>query len=360
MDLTLYGWNARIAEEFMPYRQYGYLPARISLEQKTHYMAFTEAGEIPALVTGKFSYEVVAESDMPVVGDWVAVTVLDETPAKALIHAVLPRGSRFSRQEPGKRTREQVVAANIDTVFCVIGLDANYRASRIERYLSVAWESGAAPVVLLTKADLCDDVPAVLSEAQSLAPGVPVHAISVLHEVGIAALAPYCTPGNTMALLGSSGVGKSTLLNRLLGSEAQRVQEVREQDSRGRHTTTTRQMFTLPGGALMIDTPGLRELQLWDADEGLSAAFTEIEALARNCRYVDCRHEGEPGCRIQQALVSGELSQKRFESYQKLQRELAYQARRIDHRAEMEERLKWKRIAKDIKAHFREQRERGR
>lgn len=350
MKLSDLGFDSIFKSSFSEYEAEGYSPARISLEHKGHYIVFTEQGEMSAIPTGKMYYEA-DEKGFPVVGDWVAVRILDEQPPHAMIHAVLPRKSKFSRKEPGSRVVEQAVAANVDTAFIVVGLDHNFRARRIERYLTLAWESGAEPVVLLTKADVCDDVDDKLNAAIASAPGVPVHALSVYENQGLEQLTGYLSQGRTIALLGSSGVGKSTIINHLLGREIQRVQEVRDMDSRGRHTTTSRQMFILPSGALMIDTPGMRELQLWNADEGLGEAFSDIESLAADCRFTDCSHSDEPGCRVREALETGELDPARFESYRKLQKELNYLERKQDMGAAQAERSKWKKIHKQIR-HF--------
>jgi len=349
MRLTLeaLGWNDHWAGCFAPYRAEGYDAGRISLEQKQLYAVWTARhGEIPAVLTGKYYYEAEERGDLPAVGDWAIIRIHEETAPKATIHGLLPRRSKFSRQAAGARGGEQLLAANVDTVLLVMGLDGNYNLRRIERYVAVAWESGAEPVVLLTKADLCDEVEERVREVGNSAPGVPVHALSVQAGQGLEELEPYLAPGRTLALLGSSGVGKSTLLNHLLGEDAQRVQEVRGMDDHGRHTTTHRELFLLPGGAWIIDTPGMRELQLWHADEGLAGAFPEIDALARQCRYDDCQHRQEPGCRVRAALEDGALDPARYENYRKMERELHYQASREDARLREERDRRWKQIGK--------------
>ena len=309
-------------------------------------MVLTEFGEMPGIPSGKLYYEA---SQMPVVGDWVVAQILDEQPKKAILHAVLPRKSKFSRKEAGKRTSEQAIAANVDTLFLVIGLDGNFSLRRIERYLTLAWESGAQPVVLLTKADVCDDLDQRLAEVHGSAPGVQVHAVSVYTGSGLDQLDQYLTEGTTIALIGSSGVGKSTLTNHLLGQTVQKVRDVREMDSKGRHTTTHRQMFILPSGALLIDTPGMRELQLWCGDESIGGAFPDIDELARDCRFSDCRHTDEPGCRVRQALEEGTLDSARFDNYCRMLREVQYLERRQESSAAVVERQKWKKIHKQIK-----------
>jgi len=351
LELTLedLGFDDEFADRFGAYASEGYRPGRISLEHKNLYTVLTGNDEMMAFPTGRMYYDALGREDLPVVGDWVAARIFDEQPPKAVIHAILPRRSKFSRKQAGKRIAEQPLAANIDTVFVVIGLDGDYSVRRVERYLTLAWESGAEPVVLLTKSDLCPEVEERLAEVEASAPGVPVHALSVIEQQGLEQLPRYLVRGKTVALLGSSGVGKSTILNHLLGREVQRTQEVREDDSRGRHTTTHRQMFVLPPGGLVIDTPGMRELQLWNAEGGLADAFSDISALAEGCRFADCRHENEPGCRVQEALSTGVLSEGRFESYRKLRKELSYLERKQDVEAAQIEKEKWKKIHKQIR-----------
>lgn len=347
MNFTNLGWSDEFARSFEPYRQQGFLAGRLTLEHKQRYAVVTaEHGEIPAVVTGKLLYEASSRESLPVVGDWVVVHVLGAEAPQAIIHQVLPRVSRFSRQAAGRDYAPQPVAANIDLAFLLLGLDGNYNLRRLERLLLLTHESGAQPVVLLTKADLCSQLEACLREVATVANDAPVYALSTLNGQGLSALDEYLRPGRTVALLGSSGVGKSTLLNHLLGQAVMRTQAVREDDSRGRHTTTHRQLFMLPTGACLIDTPGMRELQLWGDEEGLDSAFPEIEALARHCHFADCRHQGEPGCAVQAAVQDGTLGSERLVSYQKLQRELQYLASKTD-RAEAEAiNRKWKQIRK--------------
>lgn len=345
MTLPDLGWRDAFAAAFTPYTE-TCIPARVVLEQKNLYRVLTPDGEWPALVTGRFTYEAATRMDYPVVGDWVAATLAGDT---ALIHAVLPRRSLFARKEAGARTAAQPVAANVDTALLVMGLDDNYRLGRIERYLALAWESGAEPVVLLTKADLCPEVETRVAAVEAAAPGVPVHALSVYSGDGLAALTDYLQPGQTVVLLGSSGVGKSTLVNHLLGEARQRVNEIRAADGRGRHTTTHRQLFLLPGRALLIDTPGMRELQLWHADDGLAETFADIDALAAECRFVDCEHGGEPGCRVQAAVSAGTLDPQRLERYYKLRKELAFLQLREEQGVAQAERARWKAVSREIK-----------
>jgi ribosome biogenesis GTPase len=341
VDLRLLGWNDSFAAAFAPLAAEGLAPARVTAAYRERWRVHTGAAEPLAVVRGKLRYEAGGPQDLPVAGDWVAVEAPDGD-SEAVIHAVLPRRSQFSRRAAGERTEEQVLAANIDTVFLVSGLDGDYNLRRIERYLTAAWDSGARPVVLLNKADVCPDAASRLAEVEAAAAGVAVHLVSAASGDGVEALAPYLAAGETAAFLGSSGVGKSTLINRLLGHTAQKVSEVRVSDSRGRHTTTHREIFLLPGGGLLLDTPGLRELEVWAGESGLSSTFEDIEEVSLRCKFRDCRHQGEPGCAVAEAVSSGALDPERLESYRKLERELRYQVRRRDAavRAEENERNK--------------------
>ena len=343
------GWNPRFAAYFAEYSQRGMCPARIVFEGRSNYRVITEYGEMSAVLTGKLMHASEGREDLPVVGDWVAADILDESPKRAVVGAILPRVSVFARKEAGERVRQQPVAANVDTVFIASGLDGDFSLRRIERYLALAWESGALPVVLLTKSDLCADVESRIREVEDIAPGVFVHALSIIQQTGFDGIDDYLVKGKTVALLGSSGVGKSTIINYLLGNTVQQVNEVRENDSRGRHTTTSRQIFITPSGGLVVDTPGMRELQLWNASDGLGEAFRDIEEIATNCRFGDCRHESEPGCAVQNALRTGRLDPLRMESYRKLLRELHHLEVRQNKSAAAEERDKWKQIHKEIR-----------
>lgn len=349
MSLPSLGWNARFEESFTEHRTRGLIPARIAREDRTRYVVLGEGGARPAELAGRLRHDARTRADMPAVGDWVAVRPGAASPA--IIEAVLPRTSAFVRKDVGDAAIEQVVAANVDTVFLVSGLDLDYNPRRIERYLAAAWESGATPVVVLNKADLDPDRDARVAETQALAPGAAVIAVSALEGDGIAALEPWLQPGRTVALLGSSGVGKSTLVNALLGEDRQATGAVREHDSRGRHTTTHRELVVLPGGALLLDTPGMRVLKLWGDEDSVDGAFPEIASLAEGCRFRDCRHESEPGCAVLAAEAEGSLAADRLASWRKLQREAHWLATRVDARARAAEEAKWKAIHKSMRDH---------
>jgi ribosome biogenesis GTPase len=344
MILSELGWDATLSAHFAPWEEAGCLPARVLLEHATGYLVATARGELPGVLTGHLRYTTDAPEELPAVGDWVAIRDHDNL---ATLHGVLPRRSRILRKAAGRRTQAQVLAANVDTVLLVMGLDGNYNLRRLERARVLAADSGADSVVILTKADLCDDVEARVAAVAAIAGGAPVHAINTPGGDGLDAVRAYLTPGHTLVLLGSSGVGKSTLLNALLGHEAMRTNTVRVTDDHGRHTTTHRQLVRLPGGAMIIDTPGLRELGLWG--DGVDDAFPIIAALAAQCRFADCRHGNEPGCAVRAALDAGTLDPDHLASFDKLRKEQAWQERTADAGAARVERSRWKAISKEIK-----------
>jgi ribosome biogenesis GTPase len=326
-------------------------PARVVEEQKDAYRVACEAGVLLAEVAGHLRYNAKERSDFPAVGDWVAVDARADE-GRATIHRVLPRKTKFSRKVAGTETSEQIVAANIDTIFLVTSLNADLNLRRIERYLTTIWESGAQPVILLSKADLCDDPAGAVEAVYGSAIGVPIHVLSALSGQGMEQLDPYIKEGQTVALLGSSGVGKSTIINRFIGADTQKTREIREDNDRGRHATSSRRLFVLPHGGILIDTPGMRELQLWDAASGLGQTFEDIETFASRCRFRDCQHETEPDCAVQAALTNGKLNAGRFQSYLKLKRELAYLTRKQDIVARIEENNRWKAIHKAMRQHY--------
>jgi len=304
----------------------GLIPGRIVSEARGGGRAQTANGPVEVVVQRGFRRAAGGGADYPAVGDWLALEPMDD-PATAALRAILPRTSTFSRGQsgaarPDSHVSEQVVAANVDTVLLVAALTADYNVRRMERYLALAWSSGAAPVVLLNKADLCPDVDARILEVAAIAGDVPIHALSARTGDGLDVLWRYVVPGATVALLGSSGVGKSTITNALLGEERQLVREVRADDDRGRHTTTGRELFVLPRGGALIDTPGMRSIGMWESAEGLDRAFADIDALAAACRFSDCAHGAEPGCTVQAAIASGVLPVERLTSRRKLEREV--------------------------------------
>lgn len=342
----LYGWNDRFESAFAEHAGEGRAPARVVLEHTHIYRVVAPDGELLARVSGRLRHRAGARADFPAVGDWVVVEPVPNSDAR--IHAVLPRFSRFSRRAAGDVTEEQIVAANIDVVFLVGGLDRDFNPMRIERYLAVAWESGALPVVVLNKADLVSDPEAMAVEVRAVAPGVDVHAVSARLPETLEVLRGYLGVGRTAALLGSSGVGKSSIVNRLVGYDLLRTRDVRITDSRGRHTSTSRQMVLLDRGGVLIDTPGMRELQLWETGEASRDAFADIEALAEHCRFRDCRHEREPGCAVRAAADSGELPAVRYDSYLKLAAERVYHARQQDERAVLEDKRRARTMSKAL------------
>lgn len=354
INLQPLGWNETFTELFAPFaNNEEYTVARVALEHKHLYRVYSEQGDLLASVTGKMRHAAFGREDYPAVGDWVVITARPEE-GKATIHAILPRFSKFSRKVAGTTTEEQIVAANVNTVFLVMALNNDFNVRRLERYLVAAWESGANPVVVLTKKDLCDDVEEKVAEVENVAFGVPIYAVSSELNQGLEQLSPYLGEGKTVALLGSSGVGKSTLVNRLCGEERMVTHSVREGDDRGKHTTTYRELVRLPQGGVLIDTPGMRELQLWESDESsLTGSFSDVEALAETCFYRDCHHRQEPGCAVQQAISDGTLGIERYQSYVKLQRELAYLERKNDIRAQIAEKERWKKISAGSKSRTR-------
>jgi ribosome biogenesis GTPase len=339
------GWSDQFETEFAQYAADGLVPARVVAQHRGSYAVHDGDGETWAEVAGRLRHEARSPADFPCVGDWVAVRPRPEGDG-AIVHALLPRRTVFSRKKPWTETVEQVLAANVEIAFLVTTLTAELSPRRLERYLTTAWESGAEPVIILNKADLCPDSLPLVAEVESVALMVPVVLTSAETGEGVDELRAWLTGNRTGALLGSSGVGKSSLVNRLLGEERMETREIRSDGVRGQHTTRHRELIPLPGGGLLLDTPGLRELQLWEAGEGLDSAFEDLAELASRCRFNDCAHGTEPGCAIREALANGTLEEERWESYLKLQSELAHLERRIDKRVMAEERKERRNFAR--------------
>jgi len=345
-----FGWSDALRQAFATFAAQGHEPGRIIVQQRGLYGLATDHGELTGRMSGRLAHE--AESaGPPAVGDWVALAARPAERA-ATIHAVLPRCSAFVRKAAFTTATEQVVAANVDTALLVASMNADFNPRRLERYLATAWQSGASPIVVLTKSDLADDPQSFVDEAAGVAFGAPVLAVSAVTGEGLDALAASLKAGETAVLVGSSGVGKSSLVNALAGEGLMATAAIREGDAHGRHTTTHRELIRLPSGALILDTPGMRELGLIDAGDGLSATFEDVEALAEACRFSDCGHTNEPGCAIRDALADGSLDPGRWRSFQKLRRELAFQERKEDRAARAAHRQHWIAVHKAARAHM--------
>ena len=352
MSLSRWGWNSYFEAMWNEAERANVAPARVVSQQRNCWRVAGTFGECLAEATGKLRHQAAEDAvegaDWPAVGDWLVVELRGSSDLAA-IRTVLPRQNRFTRKAAGKRIEEQVIAANIDTALVVSALDGDFNPRRVERYIAQCWESGVRPVLLLNKADACENTKEKATEMERVALGVAVYVVSAKTGEGMDEVERLLKPGQTFVMLGSSGVGKSTLTNWLLGKSLQKVNEVRANDARGRHTTTTRELFALPCGALLIDTPGLRELQLWNADEGVAQAFAEIENLAGRCRFKDCGHETEPGCAVQAAVQEGTLDSARFENRKKLLREQEFLRRKVDPAARSEEKRRIKKLMAGVR-----------
>lgn len=336
--LTTYGWSDALQDAFAPYAAQGLIPARILIQHRGGYRLITPEGETDGLATGRL-LKTTSEADRPATGDWVAGDMQGD---QFVVQHLLPRATAFIRKASGPRGGAQVVAANADVALLVASLNSDLNLRRLERYLATTYESGAQPVIVLTKADLAEGrLDDLVAEVETIAFGAPVIAISSKTGFGLEALREHLPPGRTAVLLGSSGAGKSTLLNALAGEERMDTGAIREADERGRHTTTHRELVLMPYGGLILDTPGMRELGLWDAGSGVSEAFEDVEALAAQCRFSDCGHANEPGCAVRAAIESGDLPAERWLAYQKLQAELAFEKRKEDPREALANKRLW-------------------
>lgn len=331
------GWNNTLAQYFTAFEAQGFDAGRIAIENKNNYVIFSIYGELKGEISGRLQYTANSEADFPKVGDWVVMQVFDD---QAIIHEVLPRTTRFTRKAAGKRNEEQIIASNIDYLFIVQSADQNYSLRRMERYLVMANEGGIAPVIVLSKTDLANDWKQKLTDFEAIAPDVPVVAVSNDPAIGYVALKPWMQSGKTVAVVGSSGVGKSTLINHLLDTQQQVTQTIRSKDAKGKHTTTRREMFITQNGGVLIDTPGMRELQLWESSSGLEQTFADIEALAEGCHFSDCSHSSEIKCAVLEALENETLSEERYRSYLKLQKEAQYLESTADFLREKDARFK--------------------
>jgi len=347
MGLTKLGWNAARDEQFAPYLAKGCIPARVAVEDKHFYRIWTVAAELTAQITGKLIHEARGNhARLPKVGDWVAVKLVANE-EKAAIQAVLPRHTQIVRKTSGRDSAAQILATNVEIVFLVTAADSTFNAARLERMLVMAHESGARPVIILNKIDLCDCLDTRLAEATRVAGEALVLAVCALTGRGMKKLAALIKPGDTVVFIGTSGVGKSSLINRLYGEDLMPTVEVREQDAKGRHTTSWREMIFLPKGGVVIDTPGMREFHIWDASQGAKETFPEIEALAPGCHFRDCSHTQEKHCAVLSALTAGTLPRERYDSFVKLQSEITY-LRAAEQRAGWQDRRKSDRVAQRV------------
>jgi ribosome biogenesis GTPase len=339
------GWNENLEREFSKYKDL-YTVGRIAVEYKHIYKVYLEEGEALASVSGKMNYGAVSREDYPAVGDWVVIDKVNSIVDRAFIHVILKRKSKFSRKYAGESTDEQIIATNVDIVFICMSLNDNFNLRRLERYIAAAWDSGARPVVVLTKADLCQDIEEKISQVSEVAIGIDVLCVSAVKKIGIENIKSYIKPGVTVAFLGSSGIGKSTIINELIGENIQETQEVSIIESKGKHTTTNRELIELPDGGVVIDTPGMREFHIMDVEESLDNTFEDIENLALKCKFSDCSHTSEPKCAVREAIENGTLSISRYENYLKLKKEAEFIKRKTDKKSEIEYKNYMKSITK--------------
>lgn len=350
-NLNFLGWDEFFENNFKHYEQLQLCAARVAVENKTNYLLYTSFGEASGEISGKLYFNSEASSELPKVGDWVTVSLFDDN-SKAIIHNVLPRKTKISRKSADKKTEEQIIAANIDVVFIVQSLDENFNINRMERYLAAVKQSGALPVAVLNKSDICEDADYKKQLIEKVQQGLDVINVSALTGGGVDCLRKYFCLGKTIVFVGSSGVGKSSLINYITGVETQRTNSMSDATSKGKHTTTKRELIVLPDGGLLIDTPGMREFGLWDAEEGLSKTFSGFEELALKCKYKDCTHTHETNCAVVEAVETGIVSKQQYENYLKMRKEIKYLETKQDIFAKLEEKRKWKNINKEIKRYF--------
>ena len=350
-NLKTLGWNSFFENQFVEYKKSGLVPGRIVVENKNNYLVLTDHREIIAEISGKLMFTAESNSELPKVGDWVALSVFDKE-SNGVIHNVLERETKVSRRAAGKTSDEQVIITNVDFIFIVQSLDNNFNINRLERYLVTVFQSGAEPIVILSKADLCNDVDSKINEIRKSYPDIKIMAISSFENTGINELMNIIESGKTYAFLGSSGVGKSTIINKLVGADIQKTTEVRTSDNKGKHTTTKRELIILPGKGMLIDTPGMRGLKLWSADEGMTNTFTEFGEFEEKCKYSDCTHTHETGCAVIDAVNNNLIPSNRYENYLKMRKELRYLESRIDQKVYLEEKRKAKELSRFIKNNF--------
>lgn len=344
--LDLLGYNSFYEKSFKELNREDLIPGRIAVENKNNYEVFTEAGEVTAEVSGNLLFNTEVKAELPKVGDWVALALFDDL---GIIHNVLKRQVKLSRKNVDNKTEEQVIAANVDVVFVMQSANDNFNLNRMERQVTAIYNSGAMPAIILSKTDLCDDVENLVSEIKVRLSEIQIFPLSSIKNNGLEELEKNMLQGKTYIIIGSSGVGKSTLINSLIGEDVLKTLEIREADSKGRHATTRRQMLVLPNGGIIIDTPGMREFGLWEDVNGISKTYFEFEEYAHNCKYDDCSHTVETGCAVLKAVEDGEIDHGRYENYLKLRKELNYLETKIDVRKAIEEKKKWITIQKDYR-----------